>query len=356
MHVMIHEHLRNKSTYTTKATNWSLKSTADYALLQIIKEFLIKNSHFVAIKGWIETKPGKTSILHCMIKYEKPVLKSCILKQVKVCQYIHDNNTSLYAVTQSDNIRTLLEMITSRKNFENEHDFIEKGVFKYSRSSSNLKLDANRLIEEHGLSKAKHIWAKEKRPYTVFEQAEAQHRWEETVKIEEELREQAKKRLEDLFPWQKYVHNIYLSIPDDRTVYAILDEKGGSGKTYLQNIFKDLYSDTVVDIRDGKTADMTRLALNGGQFKMVQINLSRQRKGEMNLSAVEEIKDGNFASMKYSSKTIRIKSPHVFIYSNMELKWNDMTIDRWKIIHIDQEYEEGFKLFTLPEWIDFKRK
>jgi len=351
--VMTHEKLENKSTYTTKVTNWSQKSTADYAILQIIKKFLIENSHFIALKGRIETKTEKIAIMHCMIKYEKPVQKSSILKQIKECQYIPDNNTSLYAVTQSDNVRLFLETIPSGENYENKHDLFEKGVFKYSRSNSHLKQDAGSLIEKHGLSTAKYIWTIEKRPHTVFEQAEAQYKWEEAVKIGEELKEQAKKRLEDLYPWQQYVHNLYLSTPDDRSIYVILDEKGGSGKTYLQNMFKNLYSDTVVDIRNGKTADMTKLAQNGGTFKMAQLNLSRQEKGKVNLSAVEEIKDGNFASTKYSSKTIRIPPPHFFIYTNMELKWNDMTRDRWKIIHLYQEYEKGFKVYTLPEWIDF---
>jgi len=53
--VMTHEKLENKSTYRTKATNWSLKSTADYAILQIIKEFLMENSHFIALKGNINS-------------------------------------------------------------------------------------------------------------------------------------------------------------------------------------------------------------------------------------------------------------------------------------------------------------
>jgi len=347
-HEMKQEQLQKKST---KATNWSLKSVADYVTLKTVIESLMENSHFIAIKGWIERKTESTPILHSMIKYEKPVLQSSILKQIKMCSLISDDNTSICAVTQSDNVRKLIEAMTTEKT-----DFFEKGPFKYSRCSTTSKQDAKILIEEQGLSKAKRIWAKEKKSHTVFEQAEAQYKWEETVKIEEELEEEAKKRLQHLFPWQEYVHNIFLSTPDDRTIYVILDIKGGNGKTYIQNIFKDLYSDKVVDVRDGKTADMTKLAEHGGQFKMLQINLSRHKKKEMNLSAVEEIKDGNFASMKYSSKTIRIKTPHVFIYTNMELKWNEMTADRWRIIHLDQEYEEGFKTFTLIEWIESQKK
>lgn len=95
---------------------------------------------------------------------------------------------------------------------------------------------------------------------------------------------------------------------------------------------------------------MTKLAVLGGQFKLLQINLSRQGKGVINLAAVEEIKDGNFASMKYSSKLIRIKSPHIFIFTNMELNWYELTTDRWRIIHLDADYIEGVKNLFKMFW------
>lgn len=118
----------------------------------------------------------------------------------------------------------------------------------------------------------------------------------------------------------------------------------------FKNIFKELYTDKVVDVKNRKTTDMTKLAVLGGQFKLLQINLSRQGKGVINLAAVEEIKDGNFASMKYSSKLIRIKSPHIFIFTNMELNWYELTTDRWRIIHLDADYIEGVKNLFKMFW------
>lgn len=118
----------------------------------------------------------------------------------------------------------------------------------------------------------------------------------------------------------------------------------------FKNIFKELYTDKVVDVKNRKTTDMTKLAVLGGQFKLLQINLSQQGKGVINLAAVEEIKDGNFASMKYSSKLIRIKSPHIFIFTNMELNWYELTTDRWRIIHLDADYIEGVKNLFKMFW------
>lgn len=107
--------------------------------------------------------------------------------------YIHDDNTSIYAVTLSDHVKNLLEVMTEKTQNEDKKDLFEKGDYKYARCSTNSKPHTNYLIQEHGLLNAKRIWAKEKRSYKIFAEAQAQHVWEETVKQEDELEEQARR-------------------------------------------------------------------------------------------------------------------------------------------------------------------
>ena len=51
-----------------------------------------------------------------------------------------------------------------------------------------------------------------------------------------------------------------------------------------------------------------------------------------------------------------MEPPHVFIYTNTALKWENLTEDRLEIIHLSREYKEGFKKYTLLEWKDINGK
>jgi len=336
-----------------KVTNWSMKTVADYDALQKIKQDLVKNVSFIAIKGWLERKEETNSVLHMLLKYEKPTLRSSLFKEIKKSDFIDIDKTTLKAVPKSEDVKTLLETIEKDRN---TNQFFEKGNFKFSRSTTKSNPDVHNLIRKYGISKAKEKWVKYKKSYKIFERAEKQFKWEMDVICKKGMRQEAEKRLQNLFPWQDYVYKIFLSTPDDRTIYVVLDKDGGNGKTYLQNIFKDVYPDEVVDVRNGKPEDMKKLAEQGGQFKMLQLNISRQKVGKLCLASIEEIKDGNFASMKYSSKTLRIKNPHVFIYTNTELKWEEMTTERWMIVHLNKEYKNGFETYNWSQWKEKKIK
>jgi hypothetical protein len=105
----------------------------------------------------------------------------------------------------------------------------------------------------------------------------------------------------------------------------------------------------VVDITNGNSKDMLFLVKNGN-YKMIQLNLTRQTTNKVNLSAIESMKDGNFSSFKYAPKKILTKHPHLFIYTNAELDWNCLTEDRLQIIHLEKTYNDGFNVFTLSQW------
>ena len=218
------------------------------------------------------------------------------------------------------------------------------------KSERECKVTPSQKIKEMGVSRAGEWWAENHLPFKEFDKAEAQYNWEQEKTIHSKLRKQAEVHKDKLYPWQKYVYDIFKQVPDMRKIYVVLDEEGGNGKTTLQNMLSDLHPDEVVDIKNGNTRDMTYLAKNIGKYKMIQLNLTRQTIGIVNLSAIESMKDGNFASMKYTPKKIRMEPPHVVIYTNTALDWENLTEDRLEIIHLSKEYEDGFQKFTLLEW------
>jgi hypothetical protein len=95
---------------------------------------------------------------------------------------------------------------------------------------------------------------------------------------------------------------------------------------------------------------MMLLAKNAVGYKMVQVGLSRQNSAKFTMEAIELLKDGLFSSMKYQSSLVRTVSPHLIIYTNTEPNWNELTEDRWKIIHLDDNYTDGYKVFDLTAW------
>ncbi|RPH79017.1 MAG: hypothetical protein EHM77_06330 [Planctomycetaceae bacterium] len=162
--------------------------------------------------------------------------------------------------------------------------------------------------------------------------------------------EQANEMLSHLKPWQKKVYDICSSEkPDQRTIHVVLDKQGNTGKTALQHMFNALCEKEVLNLTFTTEKDMLYEAAKKKTFKLVQINVERE-KNRFKMGPVEKIKDGEFASMKYQGKMVRNTTPHVFIYTNNEPNWNDLTEDRWKIIHLDSGYQDGFDIFDLKAW------
>lgn len=343
----------NSSNTTVKATNWIMILSAEYSKVIIMKENLLSNASIIAVSGRIQRDIGLPleSKLQTMIKMNKQTTKSSILKLLEVdAMSFPSNKFSLEAVTEANKVKILLGKLRQEKNTSFQFDLFGKGEFKYSRCKKKKDVNPIKLIEEYGISKAELLWAEQKLPRKIFEDAVSQYSWEQEVKNKHKRCTEAQESLKCLKPWQDFIHNIFLQEPDSRSIYVILDKEGGKGKTYLQNVMKDAYPDDIVNISNGRTKDITSLVRQGVQYKLIQMNVPRQNNKGINLEAIEMIKDGNFASMKYKPKSVRSQPPHFFIYTNNELKWTNLTTDRWRIIHLHDQYKDGFELYSWDQW------
>ena len=203
------------------------------------------------------------------------------------------------------------------------------------------KIDPMKKIREIGILRAQEWWATHHLPYKEFNKAKDQYYWEEDQMMQKKQREEAEMQINKLYPWQKYVYNIFKEIPDTRTIYVVLDKDGGKGKTFFQHMLLDLHPDEVVDITNKDLNDaILFIKKNKGRTKMIQLNLTRQTAEKVNLSAIEFIKEG-----------ISIKPPHLFIYTNEEIDWDCLTEDKWQIIYLKKTYNDGFIVFPLSQWI-----
>jgi hypothetical protein len=151
-------------------------------------------------------------------------------------------------------------------------------------------------------------------------------------------------------PWQKFLFD-YMNAPiNPREIFVILDTCGNSGKTFFMQNFRVLFEDITVNLTNGKTGDLMRIINKKIIVENIQINLPRSVHGKINYQAIEQAKDGEFCATKYDSISITRNPARMVIYTNKEINWEAMSLDRYKIMVIKRDdftcfnYEEYMKI------------
>jgi hypothetical protein len=95
-------------------------------------------------------------------------------------------------------------------------------------------------------------------------------------------------------------------------------------------------------LADGKKADVfhqvaKRLENEDDQeaFRMVILDLPRHNQEFTNYGLLEQLKNGLVMSGKYEGGTFAFPSPHVIVMSNQEPDYEKFSLDRWKVINLD---------------------
>lgn len=138
-------------------------------------------------------------------------------------------------------------------------------------------------------------------------------------------------REDQLFPWQREILKITEEEPDDRTIHWYWDKKGNVGKSAL---VKYLVVNHGAMLISGKSADIKyqiATVKNKEYPDIILYDIPRTSEGYINYSAMEEIKNGVFASSKYESQMIIMPSPHIICFANFEPNLDSMSKDRWKV-------------------------
>lgn len=158
----------------------------------------------------------------------------------------------------------------------------------------------------------------------------------------------------DLFKWQQNVVNIVKdNEPDDRTIYWIYDNKGGTGKSTLT---KYLYQNFQCIAINGKfkTSDVkyiySEYLKKDGVFPEVLVFNTPRNVIFKHYDLLEEFKDGIITSGKYESVQLEIPPPHIIITANHYPDVETLTADRWRIMCLDEDSPE-FKPLTLEEGV-----
>lgn len=149
--------------------------------------------------------------------------------------------------------------------------------------------------------------------------------------------------VDQLRTWQTEIIDIVNKEPDDRTIYWYWSKKGNIGKTtfckYLTIKYNALpLAGKGADVRNG----IVEYVKNYNDTpELVVFPIPRSYNSEyLSYEALENIKDMYFYSGKYEGKPICGNPPHLIVFSNHPPDTGRMSIDRWKIMEIKDNYAE----------------
>ena len=162
--------------------------------------------------------------------------------------------------------------------------------------------------------------------------------------------------LEDLYPWQAKVLEIFLEEPDNRTIFYFYEVEGNVGKSCFARFLLSLHPSNVFytsgkppDIKYGLSEFLNIGTKNRPTFsyykcRLVVWDIPRHLGHSFCYATAEQIKNGLFYTTKYKSTMVRLCPPHVFVFSNYPPKSSSFSRDRWKIFQI-----RNLDLFPLPK-------
>lgn len=146
--------------------------------------------------------------------------------------------------------------------------------------------------------------------------------------------------LQSLKEWHKMIINLFNEIPDPRTIIWLWSKLGNLGKTSLARYLADTYGGRFLFLdgmaNDVKYAVQEYLSNKDNRLDVAVFGYTKTMENKISYSAIESIKDGIFFSSKYKAGMVRFNCPHVVIIANYPPNIKALSIDRWKIINVDQ--------------------
>lgn len=141
--------------------------------------------------------------------------------------------------------------------------------------------------------------------------------------------------------WQNEIINIVereLTVPDDRKIHWIYDERGNSGKTVLAKWIITKYPNMNPIYLSGKAGDckcaVAKMVALEKAPKIAIFGFVRTNEKHISYQAIEEIKDGIFFSGKYDSGMCVYNPPTIICFANFYPDTEALSFDRWNIVNL----------------------
>jgi hypothetical protein len=129
---------------------------------------------------------------------------------------------------------------------------------------------------------------------------------------------------------------------DNRLIYWIQDQKGGTGKSKFVKWLSGHRPDEVGKVVYGTRAPLNSSLINAGIKKLYFLDLPRTPRTEHSLdnirSVIEDLKNGHIVSHRFGhSRQMIMYPPHVIIFTNVDCPKKKLSLDKWKVFQIDSD-------------------
>ncbi len=139
-------------------------------------------------------------------------------------------------------------------------------------------------------------------------------------------------------PWQKRVLDIIKSEPDDRSIYWFWEPTGNVGKSYITRYLMKKENALICGGKAGDIFHQVAKRLEDGfDIKIAIMDIPRTYMGFISYQAIESLKNGFIISGKYEGGQYDFGQCHVICFANEEPNKEAVSVDRWRIIRINDE-------------------
>lgn len=138
--------------------------------------------------------------------------------------------------------------------------------------------------------------------------------------------------------WQTLIIGNIRTEADDRTIWWFWSLAGKTGKSTFCRYLAIKYGGLLLC---GSSKDMKNSLVEYHENtkswpRLIMIDLPRVFDNDyLSYQGIEEIKNAHFNSPKYKGMTAIFNYPHIIVFSNAPPKTSTMSLDRWKIVNID---------------------
>lgn len=159
--------------------------------------------------------------------------------------------------------------------------------------------------------------------------------WAEAVFESRRITPPEDMRIVEFRPWQQSIMDRLALPPDPRTIFWVVDERGGKGKSRLA-LHLYLFREGSLLFQNSKSADVALVCKKAGSPSLIMFDLARCEHEHINYSIIEHCKDGVILSGKYNSSIVCFSSrPHVLVFANAFPEPRKFSEDRVEIIFLE---------------------
>lgn len=130
-------------------------------------------------------------------------------------------------------------------------------------------------------------------------------------------------------------------VPNYRNINALIDPNGNIGKSILKTLLAILELAVVIPSIDNYK-DIMRMVMNKPKSKSYIVDMPKaMNKDKLNkiYSAIETVKDGYAFDDRYKFKEKYFDPPNIIVFSNVRPDPKMLSIDRWTLWSVNENYE-----------------